>query len=62
MRYQTAVLMQMMQDGKSKPIQPTDILKFADEQESETHKKPNELTKEQSDKMDAAYQRYINRK
>jgi len=53
--------MQMMQDSKSKPIQPTDILRFADEQESE-NKKPKELTKEQSDKMDAAYQRYLNRK
>jgi hypothetical protein len=53
--------MQMMQDGKSKPIQPTDIIKFADEQVDEPTK-PKELTKEQSDKLNAAYERYLNRK
>jgi len=62
MRYQTAVLMQMMQNGKSRPIQPTDILKFADEQVESVNDKPKALTKEQSDKMDAIYQRYLNRK
>lgn len=60
MRYQTACLMQMMQDGKSKPIQPTDIVKFAHEMEAES-KKPKELTQEQSDKMNAAFERYLNR-
>ena len=60
MRYQTACIMQMLQDSKSKPIQPTDILKFADEQVDEPTK-PKELTKEQSDKLNAAYQRYLNR-
>ncbi len=51
----------MMQDSKSRPIQPTDILKFADEQVENVNNKPKALTKEQSDKMDAAYQRYLNR-
>jgi len=60
MRYQTAVLMQMMSDGKGKPIQPTDILKFDDEHSEDT-KELKTLSKTQSDKLDAAYQRYINR-
>lgn len=62
MRYQTAVLLQWKQDRKSRPIQPTDILKFADEQVESVNDKPKALTKEQSDKMDAIYQRYLNRK
>lgn len=60
MRYQTAVIAQMMQDGKSKPIQPTDILKFEDEIKAEEDK-PRSLTKAQGDKLDAIYERYLKR-
>lgn len=62
MRYQTACLMRMMQDSKSKPLEPTDILLFDDEvEEYEKAKEIKEITQEQSDKLNAAYQRYLNR-
>lgn len=60
MRYQTAVLMQMMSDGKGKPIQPTDILRFEDEHKPEDTKQIA-LSKAQSDKLNAAYERYLKR-
>ena len=62
MRYQTAVIMQSFQDGKSKPIQPTDILLFADEAKQIKETPKREITKEQSDRLNAAHEQYINRK
>ena len=63
MRYQTACLMRMMQDSKSKPIEPTDIIMFADEaKEAEKNAPPKEISQQQSDKLNAAYEKYLNRK
>lgn len=60
MRYQTTVIAQMLSDGKSK-IQLTDILRFEDEK-LDNIQEPKPLTEDQSDKLNAAYQRYLTRK
>jgi hypothetical protein len=59
MRYQTALILRMAQDGKSAPIQPVDVLTFEDEQRDIEVKLPDpEKMAERDRKLNESYERF----
>lgn len=59
MRYQTALILRMAQDGKSAPIQPVDVLAFEDEQADIEVQLPDAAKMAERDRLlNERYERY----